>query len=333
MNNQEYEKLVEHIGSYGMLRQNVSFEVAVNFLLEFLNPNDLQIITGASQSMISRVKNGKSSLNMDNLQKIYHFYQEVSAYPVTKEQNVPSDLLPMYNKEDVQDVIDELKDAKYQIDGIIAQAFRKAQKTMRSIRDETPEQKIDLKAHFEKEDLDGNSKNVEEKQNDDKKEKNDFPHKIKIKEVEDIKGNVYLTDNDKDYYLKPEFYDMEKMRKVLGYKGERKEEFYQLTLKERYLLEFNTLIKKAPLQKEEQKVLKNILNPSNFWTLHKNEGGMDNERLRLKYRGRAIIERDTPEYNSIEDVRSWIKYLDEWLQDNPSFKDPNNNHLIELKSK
>lgn len=321
MNNEhkyEYEKLIEQWGSYGAIREGLEYDRAVSFLIKVLSNNEIEVITGTSKVNASRIKHGKKEIDREIGNRLYQFYLDIAPMPVDQSDIPDEKLIPLYNRKDVIWCIDQLKNARQQTDTIIGNAFRLVQSQLRSMRDQTPV------------DTDKNSQELNDETHEKEqasKEKKEQVNKVQIDQVKNANGDVYLTDDHQNFYLKPNE-KLEETMKRLGYVKKYAQEFSKLTLHQRYLLEFATLAKHLPVDDHSNYTideLKKIYTPSVFWKLHAILGGNDNQDLRDKLKN-YNVSLSRPVFNDIKDVVDWTNSLDEWLQKHPKFKDSYNNH-------
>lgn len=319
MEDKKYNELVNKWGKYGAIRSGLSFDTAIDFMFKIMDADDLKALTQASSSAISRMKNGKGSLKLDALQKVYQFYQDVSSMPVKDMTVNDSDLVALYNKKEVRDLLDDLRNFKVQQEATLSTLYRKIQTSLRSVRDQTSSKKIDPNT------LHNFSKTAQTNEEATTKQKNKKTIPF-IKEVKNEEEEVYLTNDYKEFYLKPQCYSISTMKDIMGYKGNYRKDFDLLTLRERYLLEFATLIKNASIEAEDAELAENVHQPSAFWKLHAKYGEADNELLRQSFHGRKIPQKKHPEYSNVADVKAWTNFIENWLSENKDFKDNNNNH-------
>lgn len=328
-----YEKIKHRWGDSGIFKPNVPFDVVVSFLTNVMDTKELVFLTGESPSSISRMKTGKSTLRIDSLQKIYRFYLDISQMPVNAE--ITGDLIPLYNSADVRQVLSSLQSMSSTIETALKDFKRQAQTKLREVRDNAPEQAIDLNEFAQKQ---LSNHDLKEKQTPSAekpehtqaaKQEQKQPAKttfkpISIKSYRNDRNERIITDDGRSFFLAPE--NMDTMQKELGYLGKNADQFKYLTLNQRYLLEFYELMKCEPLNKtaNEQRA-KMQGEPEIFWTFHTQYGIHDNQWLRQRDSARCINGKKSPLFNTIEDVRLWEERLMKYYYEN-NIDDPNYHH-------
>lgn len=326
MDEKEYNKVLEKWGNYGAIRGGLPFDDAVSFLLTVMESKDLEVITGASKVTISRAKHGTGSMRMDSLQKIFRFYQEISSFAIANHDVPDEDLVPIYTKADVAKCIDEVRNAKDQVETMLNVTFRTLQSTLRNIRKDAPSSKTNVSEFYEeKQARDARVEKPEEVMNSKKRE---IPT---VKEVKNDEGVTYLTNDDEEFFRKPLNESDEDIAKSMGYVKKYKDDYQYLTLYQRYLLEFMALVQQTPIAPDAKYTIedvKNIQLPETFWKLHAMLGKNDNINLRKANEGR-LLEKNQPIFNTIEDAADWVKSLDRWLANHMEFKDDFTDHSAE----
>lgn len=317
-NEKEYNRVLEKWGSYGAIRGGLPFDDAVNFLLTVMESKDLEVITGASKVTISRAKHGTGSMRMESLQRIYRFYQEVSSFAIVNHDVPNEDLVPIYTKSDVAKCIDEVRNAKDQVETVLNVTFRTLQSTLRNIRKDAPTSKTNVSEFYE-ESQTRNARIEKSEKNTNSKER-EIPT---IKEIKNDEGVTYLTNDDEEFFRKPLNESNDDIAKSMGYVKKYKDDYQYLTLHQRYLLEFMALVQQTPIAPDAKYTIedvKNIQLPETFWKLHALLGKNDNINLRKANEGR-LLEKSQPTFNTIEDAADWVKSLDYWLANHMEFKD------------
>lgn len=326
MEEKEYNEVLDKWGSYGAIRGGLPFDDAVNFLLTVMESKDLEIITGASKVTISRAKHGTGSMRMESLQKIYHFYQEVSSFAIVNHDVPDEDLVPIYTKADVAKCIDSVRNAKDQLETMLNVTFRTLQSTLRNIRKDAPTSKTNVSEFYEEKRTRDTRVEKSEEITDSKKRR--IPT---VKKIKNDEGVVYLTNDDEEFFRKPLNENDEDIAKSMGYVKKYKDDYQYLTLHQRYLLEFMALVQQTPIAPNAKYTIddvKNIQLPETFWKLHAMLGKNDNINLRKANEGR-LLEKSQPIFNTIEDAADWVKSLDRWLADHMEFRDDFNDHSAE----
>lgn len=319
----EYDAVLEKWGKYGALRSGLPFDDAVSFLLNVMESKDLETITGASKVTISRAKHGTGSMRMENLQSIYRFYQEVSAFAITDHDVPDENLVPLYSQSDVAQCIEDVRNARDQIDTMLNVTYRTLQSKLRNIKKDTPKSKLNV-SDFYKEKQSRETR-VEKSETSNQKE---VPP---VKEVTNDQGVVYLTNDDEEFFRKPLNESDEEIAKSMGYVKKYKKDYPYLTLHQRYLLEFMSLVQQTPVAPDAGYTIedvKNIQLPETFWKLHALLGKNDNINLRKANEGR-LLERSQPTFNTIEDAVDWVKSIDLWLANHMEFQDDFTDHSAE----
>lgn len=326
MDEKEYNKVLEKWGNYGAIRGGLPFDTAVSFLLTVMESKDLEVITGASKVTISRAKHGTGSMRMDSLQKIFRFYQEISSFAIASHDVPDEDLVPIYTKADVAKCIDEVRNAKDQVETMLNVTFRTLQSTLRNIRKDAPTSKTNVSGFYEEKQA--RDARVEKSEEVTGSEKREIPM---VKEVKNDEGVTYLTNDDEEFFRKPLNESDEDIAKSMGYVKKYKDDYQYLTLHQRYLLEFMALVQQTPIAPDAKYTIedvKNIQLPETFWKLHAMLGKNDNINLRKANEGR-LLEKSQPIFNTIEDAADWVKSLDRWLANHMEFKDNFTDHSAE----
>lgn len=326
MDEKEYNKVLEKWGNYGAIRGGLPFDDAVSFLLTVMESKDLEVITGASKVTISRAKHGTGSMRMDSLQKIFRFYQEISSFAIANHDVPDEDLVPIYTKADVAKCIDEVRNAKDQVETMLNVTFRTLQSTLRNIRKDAPSSKTNVSEFYEEKQA--RDARVEKSEEVMGSKKHEIPT---VKEVKNDEGVTYLTNDDEEFFRKPLNESDEDIAKSMGYVKKYKDDYQYLTLHQRYLLEFMALVQQTPIAPNAKYTIedvKNIQLPETFWKLHAMLGKNDNINLRKANEGR-LLEKNQPVFNTIEDAADWVKSLDRWLANHMEFKDDFTDHSAE----
>lgn len=312
----------------GVLREGLPYAIAVEKMMNLLEPYEIQVITGESASQISRARRDDAKIKLSSLQKLYDFYQEVSKMPAPGGSDTV--MIPTYNQDDVKELINAGKELSENIKAAITKYNRNLMLNLRSIRDTAPEEKRSLseyQAQYRE-----NAIKAEQKE---QKEAVQDKVEIKSKPAKNAKDEdiTLLTDDGKNYFIAPQKYDLTDMQAVLRYTGKFAKDYQYLTLRERYLLEFYTLVHRESLYDEEGEMLQRALDdPKAFWTLHAKYGSEDNAFLRRRYGKEALNQTrlTTPLFNTVNDVKSWVARLDRYFdQHKAEIKDKYADHSLE----
>ena len=205
---------------------------------------------------------------------------------------------------------------------MLFRSFRMTQRKIKEIRDDAPKQRLDIQKFLnakENTESDYNNENSEEEKK--------VPE---VHEVKNLNGEVYLTNDYREFYKKPKT-DLNSIMESMGYVNKYRKDFKYLTLRQRYLLEFMALVQQTPVSQNDKYDLEDIKNvqlPRTFWKLHALLGKDDNCEMREKNLGRKIS-KSKPEFNNIEDAIDWVKSIDNWLAHHTDINDPNNDHSAE----
>lgn len=310
----------------GILREGLPFTSAVEKMLTILEPFELQIVTGENATQISRARKNDGSLKLSSLQKLYNFYKEASKTPTIG--NDDDKLVPVYSMQDAKRLINEGKDLKATIENAVNTFNRQLLLTLRGVKDQAPQEKIDIKQYSNQ------SRNESNKENAESVDASEREVEIKQISAENDQGKkiILLTDDNKNYYLAPIKYSIDDMKTVLRYNGNQKKEYKYLNLEERYLLEFYILVHRVSMGDKESPLLDRALDdPQAFWQLHAKYATEDNEWLRRHYGLEALNQTRVtkPLFNTVADVKYWVNRLNQYYESNAEkLHDKNYDHSL-----
>lgn len=316
-----YEDILEKWS--GILREGLPFTTAVEKIMCILEPYELQVITGENATQISRARNDDGSLKLSSLEKLYDFYKKAAKTPTIGSED--KNLVPIYSIQDAKRLINEGKDLKATIETAVDTFNRNVLLTLRGVKDKAPHNRLDVEQYSSQENCKKQRQEIKNQE---------IKAKIKQISVTDNQGKklTLLTDDDKNYYLAPIKYSLNDMKKVLRYTGSHDSEYEYLSLEERYLLEFYTLVHRVSMDDKESPLLAKALDdPQAFWKLHAKYASQDNGWLRKRYGLEALKQTrvTNPLFNTIDDVKKWVERLNQYYENHKEeLHDTYQNHSL-----
>lgn len=306
----------------GVFVRNLDLATVVKKIIPIMNNYELQLITGETSAQITRLKNNQGNLKLESLEKLYDFYKETSKLPIsTKENPLEEDYFALYTENDLNKAIIEIDNLFDTMETLAGNSKRKIISNLKVMK-----KNVTLSKQKENETRE-NIKNTENIDIEQKDTEQIHAYAIdnttsKIKEYRTIEGNIVITDDGENFFLKPkEYLSDDDMRIVAGFEGDQNKDIWShLTLYEKYVFEFRALISKMPFDETdpEYHLISNLFKtdaPDAFWGLHKKYGSRDNADIRNKVLAAFSLNEIAPPTNfkSIEDAQDWVSRKVQWL--------------------
>ncbi len=257
MNEQEKKALIEEaIEDYrGLFVRRLPKDLAAARLLRILPNQLLMAITGRSANQVTRYKKGTAQLNLSDVDKVYDFYKETSEIPVPSDgsDDPTGKMYLYYTTADGQAVVNQAKKFLDVLD-IEAKAFRRElMRRVRQIRDEAPNQLPDVYQQANGsivigEQATGMKQKVEVKQAQQQQQQEETVAKkyeakrYPLYNAEDVNGRLLMSTDKRQWFYAPvdgegASYDENDLPEALGFFGDTRPVYDQLTMLERVIFE------------------------------------------------------------------------------------------------
>lgn len=241
----------------GLFVRGLPKDLAAERMLDIL-PNQLLIaITDRSANQVTRYKKGTAHLNLDDINSLYDFYKQTSELPISSTAveagGTGAEECPYYTVDDAQDAIDLAKAFLDKVDLETKTLKRDLMRIMRTIKNKAPKKLPDVyqtpdgtvavgeRATKMKQQVERQQAQQQEEKAEQTAKKYE-PKQYPLYNAEDKNGRPLMSTDKRQWFYAPvdgngASYDESDLPEALGFFGDTRPVYDQLTMLERVIFE------------------------------------------------------------------------------------------------